>query len=221
MATNNAIDLKSSGIASYDAAGTFTVLANPLTVANGGLGVSSLTTYAVLCGGTTTTNPVQSIASVGTANDVLTSNGASALPTFKTPNGGLIYEISSNANSPIDGATYFISQSITFIGTTTSGSAGTRYYIVQTGTIKTCYGAITVQGTLGSNENCTIALRLNNTTDTNVTTTLQLTAASNAFNNSGLSIAVAAGDYFEVKFIGPTWATNPTTVAISLSVYIQ
>jgi hypothetical protein len=46
-------------------------------------GVSSNTAYAVLCGGTTATNPIQSIASVGTAGQVLTSNGASALPTMQ------------------------------------------------------------------------------------------------------------------------------------------
>ncbi len=55
-----------------------------LPVANGGTGAASLTAYAVLCGGTTSTNPVQSIASVGTSGQVLTSNGAGALPTFQT-----------------------------------------------------------------------------------------------------------------------------------------
>lgn len=54
-------------------------------VAGGGTGVTSNTSYAVLCGGTTSTNPVQSIASVGTAGQVLTSNGAGALPTFQSP----------------------------------------------------------------------------------------------------------------------------------------
>jgi hypothetical protein len=56
---------------------------NALSVASGGTGVSSNTAYAVLCGGTTATNPIQSIASVGTAGQVLTSNGASALPTMQ------------------------------------------------------------------------------------------------------------------------------------------
>ena len=59
-----------------------------LPVANGGTGVASTTAYAVLCGGTTTTGPFQAIASVGTAAQVLTSNGAGALPTFQTPAGG-------------------------------------------------------------------------------------------------------------------------------------
>lgn len=56
-----------------------------LPVANGGSGDTTHTAYAVLCGGTTTTAAVQSVASVGTSGQVLTSNGASALPTFQSP----------------------------------------------------------------------------------------------------------------------------------------
>lgn len=59
-----------------------------LPVAGGGTGVASLTAYAVVCGGTTSTGAVQSIASVGTSGHVLTSNGAGALPTFQAAAGG-------------------------------------------------------------------------------------------------------------------------------------
>jgi hypothetical protein len=52
-------------------------------VAGGGTGDTSFTAYAVICGGTTSTGALQSIASVGTAGQVLTSNGAGALPTFQ------------------------------------------------------------------------------------------------------------------------------------------
>jgi len=55
----------------------------PLPVAQGGTGVTSTTAYAVLCGGTTSTGNLQSIAGVGTSGQVLTSNGAGALPTFQ------------------------------------------------------------------------------------------------------------------------------------------
>lgn len=54
----------------------------------GGTGRTSATEYAVICGGTTSTGPQQSIASVGTAGQVLTSNGAGALPTFQAAGGG-------------------------------------------------------------------------------------------------------------------------------------
>lgn len=51
-------------------------------VAGGGLGVSSLTAYAILTGGTTSTGAVQQVG-IGTAGQVLTSNGAGALPSFQ------------------------------------------------------------------------------------------------------------------------------------------
>jgi hypothetical protein len=52
-------------------------------VPHGGTGVAALTPYAVLCGGTTGTAPVQPLAAVGTAGQLLTSNGAGALPSWQ------------------------------------------------------------------------------------------------------------------------------------------
>jgi hypothetical protein len=62
-------------------------LGTDLAVADGGTGVSSATAYAVLCGGTTSTGAFQSVAGVGSAGQVLTSNGAGALPSFQTASG--------------------------------------------------------------------------------------------------------------------------------------
>ena len=59
-----------------------------VTVAQGGTGRTTNTAYAVICGGTTTGGAEQSIASVGTTGQVLTSNGAGALPTFQTISSG-------------------------------------------------------------------------------------------------------------------------------------
>ena len=54
-----------------------------LAVADGGTGRSTTVPYSPICGGTTTTDAMQSVASIGTAGQVLTSNGAGALPTFQ------------------------------------------------------------------------------------------------------------------------------------------
>jgi hypothetical protein len=64
-------------------------------------------------------------------------------------------------------------------------------------------------GTAGSNENISLYIRLNNTTDTLVQT-VGAAAAERIFTNTGLSIAVVSGDYIEMKFVFPTWATPPT-----------
>ena len=89
------------------------LVAGTLPVAAGGTAATSQTAYAVLCGGTTSTNAYQSIASVGSSGQVLTSNGAGALPTFQAAAGATI--TGSTANS-----TFYV------IGTTsTSGSLST------------------------------------------------------------------------------------------------
>ena len=75
------VPLISQGSSSNPAFGT-------AVVAGGGTGVTSNTAYSVLCGGTTSTGAIQSIASVGTSGQVLTSNGAGALPTWQAASGG-------------------------------------------------------------------------------------------------------------------------------------
>ncbi len=72
------------------ATGSLPPVSYPITVPNGGTGDTSLTAYAVLVGGTTATAAVQSIASVGAAGNVLTSNGANQLPTFNATTGTLV-----------------------------------------------------------------------------------------------------------------------------------
>lgn len=79
LTRSSAGDVAIEGNVIYRAGGT------DVTVADGGTGRSSHTAYAVLCGGTTSTDPQQSVASVGTSRHVLTSAGASALPSFASP----------------------------------------------------------------------------------------------------------------------------------------
>ena len=79
-----------------------------LSVGGGGTGRTTQTAYAVLCGGTTTTAAQQSIASVGTTGQVLTSNGAAALPTFQAAGAG------GGGNVFLASATASASASLTF-----------------------------------------------------------------------------------------------------------
>lgn len=220
MATNNALNLKSSGIVSYNAAGTFTALANPLTVANGGFGVASNTAYAVLTGGTTSTNPVQSIASVGTAGQTLESNGASALPTFQAP-GGYVFISQGLDGNPADSQTYYLAIGFNSTGTAgVGGLASTRFTVPFAGTIKAAYGAFTC--TAGSSANSTVRLVINNATNVDISTTVNLNTSPVTFSNAALNTAVSAGDYIEVRWITPAWSpTNPTACKVSLSVYIE
>lgn len=54
-------------------------------VAYGGTGIATTTAYSVVFTGTTATGAFQASAGPGTSGQVLTSNGAGALPTFKVP----------------------------------------------------------------------------------------------------------------------------------------
>jgi hypothetical protein len=57
-------------------------------VAGGGTGDTSLTPYALLAGGTSSTGTLQQVGGLGTSGQVLTSNGNGALPTWQNASGG-------------------------------------------------------------------------------------------------------------------------------------
>ena len=81
-------NLESTNAPTVGGAAVYYTGGTDVAVADGGSGRSSATAYAVICGGTTSTGAHQSIASVGTSGQVLTSNGAGALPTFQDAAGG-------------------------------------------------------------------------------------------------------------------------------------
>lgn len=59
---------------------------DPAQVAKGGTGIATTTAYAPICGGTTATGALQAASTgLSTSGYVLTSNGASALPSFQSP----------------------------------------------------------------------------------------------------------------------------------------
>lgn len=125
--------------------------------------------------------------------------------------------------SPADATTYYM-------GVPDSVAPGTvanihRIYTPRAGTIS----KVNIQffnngGTQGSAETFSAYIRVNNTTDNLISSTLKMDMASNGANFyaiTGLSIAMANTDYFEIKIVAPTWVTNPTNVATYFQVYIS
>jgi hypothetical protein len=102
---------------------------SPQPVVEGGTGDQSLTSYAVLCGGITTTSPIQSVVGTGTLGQVLTSNGAALLPTWQPGGGGGsgITTLDGNTGSAT-GATVTISGTEGSTVFTGSGAALTLSY---------------------------------------------------------------------------------------------
>ena len=70
----------------------------------GGTGLTTYTPYSVVAGGTTATGALQQVSGVGTAGQVLTSNGAGALPTWQSASGIYIGAVvGGSAGSPFPG----------------------------------------------------------------------------------------------------------------------
>jgi hypothetical protein len=129
---------------------------------------------------------------------------------------GYAINVQALTSSPVDAQTIYFGM-LPKVPVTTGGQS--KIYIRAAGTIKRaeiyCYS-----GTAGTAEAWSMYVRKNNTTDTLIQT-LSVSAAERVFTNSSLSIAMVTGDYFEIKAVNPTWATNPLTTIIGGYVYIE
>lgn len=140
------------------------------------------------------------------------------ISTHSHAGGGLGYAINVQAltSSPTDAQTIYFG---TMPKAPTTTGATSKIYIRKAGTIKIaeiyCYS-----GTAGTSEAWSLYIRKNNTTDTLIAT-LSVATSERVFSNTGLSIAVVAGDYIEIKSINPTWSTNPLTTIFGGYIYIE
>lgn len=156
-----------------------------------------------------------------TSGNVMTSDGTNWTSAAPASGKGFTLQMQciGTGSSPADSTTYFLAYSQAVTSSTASGTGTQRLYVPVACTLKAVYGFFRVGGTLGSAENCTFAIRINNTTDVTVTSTLKMTAIDSTFSNNGLSTSMSAGDYIEFKLTTPAWVTNPTTVGASVTVY--
>lgn len=147
--------------------------------------------------------------------NIKTINGSSILGSGDLDTGYTLH-VQALTSSPADAATIYFGN---LPKAPVTAAATSKVYIPRAGTIKRveiyCYS-----GTAGTAENWSGYIRLNNLTDTLIQT---VGAATNErrFTNASLNIAVVVGDYFEIKFINPTWSTNPLTTIFGGYVYIE
>lgn len=131
------------------------------------------------------------------------------------PSMGYALCVTAAGLDPADGLTYYFGGRYS-APTTTAGFC--RVYIPAAGTIKTAY--VSWGGTAPTAENISVYIRLNNTSDTLIETIGDV-SETKLFNNAALSIAVAAGDYIEIKVVCPTWTDNPTGVTFGGTLYVE
>lgn len=154
-------------------------------------------------------------ATAGVGSNLLLAAGGSDYYTIVCNAGGL---------NLADSTTYYMGQG----GYAVSTTVNTRnVYIPFTSVLTNVTinaGAINAAST----EDTTVIFRLNNTTDTTLSSTVKFSggnAQSNgtilAYNITGLNISVTAGNFFEIKFNTPAWATNPTNASLLIHLYFR
>lgn len=129
--------------------------------------------------------------------------------------GAYVLEAQFASTSPADATTYFFGPFFSAVMGTTSGNH--RVYIPRAGVITRV--DLFMSGTAGSSETSTISVRLNDTTDTTITSILNLSTFP-VYVTNAISITVAAGDWVNIKWLTPTWVTNPTGIVGSVKLFI-
>ena len=99
-------------------------LFNPFPVANGGTSDTLLTAYSVICGGVTDTSPFQTVATLGTAGQLLTSNGVGMLPSFQTLGGGVFNVINVRTYTSLSPTVYVPSSDALYCSIECVGGGG-------------------------------------------------------------------------------------------------
>jgi hypothetical protein len=194
------VPLISQGAASNPAYGT-------AVVAGGGTGVTSNTAYSVLCGGTTSTNPIQSVASVGSLGQVLVSNGAGALPTFQTAaspsyKGFSVRLTTTASNVTGDGTTYTVLFNTNDFDSNSGYNAATGLYTVPIAGKWFFYATVSLGDLTSSHTQASINLEASSsfTFQSN-----QCSAA--AIRNSGNSASLQVSGFFDLT-VGQTVKTT-------------
>jgi len=129
---------------------------------------------------------------------------------------GYIQSFNFNAFSPADATTYYVGVNVSSPFTTDSSI---RLISLKTSTLKKV--AITSRQTLGTSENSSFALGVNGTY---TTFTSSIKFDGNPNNNTlitGLSINVTEGDVLTIRWITPTWVTNPTSINCNIDLYFE
>lgn len=151
-----------------------------------------------------------------------TTNFLRADGTWAEPSAGTIVRYSitlmaSLLSTIADSQTYYFG-GLARAPQTTSGQA--RIYIPKAGTIKSAVVYLFVTGEASTEEEVSVYIRKNNTTDTLIETR-GLGAAQTHWSNDALSISIAVDDYLEIKVVCPEWATNPSGGTFGGSIYIE
>ncbi len=201
-----------------------------ITVPHGGTGNTTFTAYSLICAGTTATGTFQNVSGVGTSGQVLTSNGASFLPTWQTlPVSGTVTSVSGTAGQidVVNGTTtpvisidagYVGQTSITTLGTITTGTwNGTTITVSHGGTGSNSFTPFSVlcagNTSTGAFSNVTGVGASGQVLTSNGASTIPSWQNTSAITSLSTGVGITGGSPFPI--------TSTGTVVLDLSVVTQ
>jgi hypothetical protein len=125
--------------------------------------------------------------------------------------------VATNSVSPADAATYYFGG--VGVKNPDTNAAVKRLYTPMSGRIIAAVVSMYSLTATGTNEDITMYIRVNNTTDYTLAV-VGVADAHRVFSNQSLAIPLTVGDYIEIKMVSPTWATNPEGCYFTGSVVI-
>jgi len=159
----------------------------------------------------------------GGVTDFLREDG-----TWQTPpsSGGTRYTVefyggAASGLNPSDSLTYYFGDQLG-ANPTTSQPANTMVIAPATGTVVAAHIRIIVLGTLGSAHNATFSVvNIDAVTSEVISAAVPFTSATNKVSNTGMTLAVTAGDALLISFLTPAWTTNPLQTYYIVALVIE
>jgi len=128
----------------------------------------------------------------------------------------------SSLISPADATTYYFGS-----GRASIYSPDHAVVIPKAGTLKAISFFHVVNSTLGTAENSTLSVQVRNTgysgsvsTTTQITNTYKFNTTYNSTMFTGLNIDLPEGCAVDIKWLTPTWVTNPAQIQINATLFI-
>jgi len=130
----------------------------------------------------------------------------------------IVHQFTTGTN-PLDSTNYYIGEFSQLALTTSATARKSRLpygYTIIAANIQ-----IITAGVLATNENSTLSIRLNNTTDVLVSNTVKFNVVLYQEFVTGLAINILSTDEFQSKLLTPAWATNPTIPYGTITYYLK
>jgi hypothetical protein len=118
--------------------------------------------------------------------------------------------------APTDNTLYYYGA---FCQASMTGTVYARRYLMPVNCTLIGYSACTKSSAAASNETSTLSIRINNTTDVQLSNALVYTNGINCYSSMALSTDLTAGDYIEMKLLTATWGTDATSIGLCTTLF--